>query len=76
MGIFGSKNKTTLHLEGMSCGHCAMKVTQALQGVEGVKSADVNLEKKKVEIEFKNAKVDDGILIAAVEKAGYKATKL
>jgi copper ion binding protein len=75
MGLFGSRNKTTLNLEGMSCGHCAMRVTKALEGVKGVKSASVNLDKKKVDIEFSKARVEDEILIAAVEKAGYKATK-
>jgi copper chaperone len=75
MGIFGSKNKTTLKIEGMSCGHCAMSVSQALKGIEGVKEANVSLEKQEVEIEFKKAKIDDGFLIATIEKAGYKATR-
>jgi copper chaperone len=75
MGIFGSKNKTTLAVEGMTCGHCAMRVSEALKGVDGVKSANVNLEKKEVDVEFEKKKVEDKVLIAAVEKAGYKVAK-
>jgi copper chaperone len=75
MGIFGSKNKTTLTVEGMSCGHCAMRVSEALKGVDGVKTANVSLEKNEVEVEFEKKKIDDKVLIAAVEKAGYKATR-
>jgi len=75
MGIFGSKSKTTLTVEGMTCGHCAMRVSEALEGVEGVKAASVSLDKKEVAVEFKKEKIEDEILITAVEKAGYKATK-
>ena len=75
MGIFGSKDKTTLTVEGMTCGHCAMRVSEALEGLEGVKAASVSLDKKEVEIVFKRERIEDEILIAAVEKAGYKSTK-
>lgn len=73
MGIFGSKNKTTLKVEGMSCNHCVMRVTKALEAVEGVKIADVNLDKKEAEVTFKGDTVDTNVLIKAVEGAGFKA---
>ena len=73
MGLFGSKNKIELTVEGMTCGHCVMRVTKALEGIDGVKSAKVDLEKSEAEVTFKGDKLDSGTLIKAVEEAGYKA---
>ena len=38
--------KRTMHIEGMSCNHCKMRVEQALRAVDGVAGAEVSLEKK------------------------------
>ncbi len=73
MGLFGSKNKTTLSVEGMTCGHCVMRVTKALEGLDGVKSAKVSLDKKEAEVVFKGDKIDTKVLVSAVEEAGYQA---
>jgi copper chaperone len=73
MGLFGSKNKTTLSVDGMTCGHCVMRVTKALESVNGVKSAKVTLEKNEAEVIFTRDKVDSAVLIKAVEEAGYQA---
>ena len=73
MGLFGSKNKTSLNVEGMTCGHCVMRVTKALEEIDGVKSAKVSLEKNAAEVTFKGDKLDSKVLIKAVEDAGYKA---
>ena len=59
-----------LIIEGMTCNHCVHSVTEALQEVEGVKSAKVSLEKGIAEIEG-NASTKN--LIAAVQEAGYHA---
>lgn len=37
-------------IEGMSCGHCKMRVEKALNALEGVESAEVNLAEKSAEI--------------------------
>ncbi|MGT2653288.1 cation transporter [Staphylococcus aureus] len=34
-----------LNVEGMSCGHCKSAVESALNNIDGVTSADVNLDK-------------------------------
>lgn len=62
----------TLHVEGMSCAHCVAHVTEALEGVRGVKSANVDLESKTAVVEA-GLLVSDDKLIKAVEDAGYKA---
>ncbi len=36
---------TTLKIQGMSCNHCVMAVTKALNGIDGVKDVNVDLEK-------------------------------
>ncbi len=36
---------TTVKIKGMSCNHCVNSVKEALEGVDGITQADVNLEK-------------------------------
>jgi copper chaperone CopZ len=62
-------------IEGMTCGHCAMHVEEALEGVNGVISAKVNLAGKSAIVELEQ-EVDAAELKAAVEEAGYEATKI
>lgn len=62
-------------IEGMSCNHCKMHVEEALKEIKGVKSAKVNLEGKFAEIELEHP-VDDEQIKAAIEDAGYEATKI
>ncbi|MCI9627394.1 MAG: heavy-metal-associated domain-containing protein, partial [Clostridia bacterium] len=37
----------TIHVEGMSCGHCSARVKNALEELKSVKRAEVDLEKKE-----------------------------
>lgn len=48
--MFGKKMKKKIGIEGMHCNHCAMKVQEALNGIEGIKSTKVNLAKKEAEV--------------------------
>jgi len=61
----------TYNIEGMSCGHCAMKVSNALSGLMGVQSADVDLEKGVVNVTA-NVEISESAAAAAVEEAGYR----
>jgi copper ion binding protein len=65
--------KTTLSIEGMTCEHCVKHVTEALQGVSGVKKAKVNLKAGKADIDHSDG-VSVDALKAAVLEAGYKAS--
>ena len=65
--------KRELKVEGMMCQHCVRHVTDALQAVEGVKTAEVDLKKKRAVVE---TDVADEILVKAVEDAGYKVVKI
>ncbi|GHT51517.1 mercuric reductase [Spirochaetia bacterium] len=66
----GKKNKIVFQIEGMSCEHCVKAVTEALQGVSGVKKAKVNLQKKTAEIDAVET-VDIDAMKAAVKEAGF-----
>jgi len=66
--------KKTVSIEGMSCMHCAKRVQTALSGVAGVKSAEVNLDKKTATVEGET--LNDESLTAAVTDAGYQVTKI
>ena len=61
-----------LNVEGMSCNHCTATVKKALEGIDGVKEADVNLEGKNAKVEL-DKDVADEALVKAVEDAGYSA---
>lgn len=63
--------KTTLKIEGMSCGHCVKAVNDALKEVDGVKKVSVSLEDKSADIEFDASKTNLAALKAAVEQQGY-----
>jgi len=62
----------TLHIEGMSCQHCARAVKSALESVPGVASARVDLERGLATVEAGPA-VDEAALVAAVADEGYEA---
>ena len=62
--------KTTLSIGGMTCASCVSHVEHALNGVDGVKSATVNLATNKATVEyFPSVGITD--LRHAVEDAGY-----
>jgi Cu+-exporting ATPase len=64
----------TVSIEGMTCGHCTARVTNALQGVTGVVEVAVSLERKNAVV--KGDGIADEDLRAAVEDAGYQVTNV
>lgn len=62
--------QVTMHIEGMSCGHCLNAVNQALAKAPGVEIESVQIGRASV-------RYDEGVttpeqIAAAVEDAGYK----
>lgn len=55
---------------GMSCAACSARVEKAVGELSGVKSCSVNLLTASMTVE---GNVEDSVIIAAVEKAGYTA---
>ena len=68
-------SQKTISIEGMSCGHCAARVKKALTEVDGVETAEVNLDAKKAVVTLKK-NVDDNSLKKAVDDAGYEAVSV
>jgi copper chaperone len=66
--------ETTLKIEGMTCNHCVARVQNALTSVDGVESAEVNLEEKQAVVKYDSSKGDLEKFKEAVAEAGYKVT--
>ncbi|CRM50308.1 Cation-transporting ATPase PacS [Pseudomonas sp. 37 R 15] len=62
-----------LPIGGMTCASCAGRVERALGKVPGVQRVSVNLANERAHIETVG-QMDPGVLIAAVDKAGYTAS--
>lgn len=62
--------KKVLTVDGMMCAHCQMHVKKALEGVDGVTEAVVDLESKKATVTL-SKDVADQALMDAVTEAGY-----
>jgi len=65
------KDKKNLHLikvPDMTCQHCKLKITEALQTIPEVKQVDINLNKKEVAV---NKKVSRELIIDKIKKEGY-----
>lgn len=61
-----------LQIEGMSCQHCVRSVRAALQGLAGVRSAEVSLSGKKAVVSYDPGLVSVEKMREAVEAAGYE----
>ncbi|HFI0336884.1 TPA: heavy metal translocating P-type ATPase [Streptococcus suis] len=64
----------TLAIEGMTCATCALTVEKALNKLDGIQNASVNLATEKATIQYDPAHLSLSDIETAVEKAGYKAT--
>lgn len=66
--------KKIISVEGMSCNHCVMAVTKALNELEGVSTVDVDLAGKKVVVEGNN--LVEETLKEVIEDAGYDVLEI
>ena len=63
----------TLHytVSGMSCAHCVQAVSDEVGGVAGVESVEIDLDMKAVLV--RGESLDDALIRAAIDEAGYEA---
>ncbi|MGE8523065.1 MAG: heavy metal translocating P-type ATPase [Acinetobacter pseudolwoffii] len=66
-------DRIELAIEGMTCASCVARVEKALLKVDGVSTAQVNLATETAWVNASHRQLP--ALIAAVEKAGFKATE-
>ena len=64
----------TLHIEGMTCQNCEIRVENALNRIDNV-AATVRWKNKTAVVSY-SAEVSDEALRAAVERLGYKVTSI
>jgi Cu+-exporting ATPase len=65
---------TELSVEGMTCNNCARHVTEAIQSVAGVHSANVRLESNQATVRWLgSAQPDITALLKAVQDEGFQA---
>jgi copper chaperone CopZ len=58
-------------VEGMSCDHCRIAVTEEVSKVAGVSVVEVDLDTKRVRVH--GTAVDAAAVVAAIDEAGYDA---
>ncbi|ADU30644.1 copper chaperone CopZ [Evansella cellulosilytica] len=63
--------KEVIQVNGMTCGHCKSAVEGALKSVDGVVSAEVNLEENNVTVQFEDSKVSLDKLKSEIDDQGY-----
>lgn len=65
---------TLLRAEGFSCPSCVAKIEKQVGRLKGVENVKVHFASARIEVrhDIERVSVDD--LVAAVAKAGYKAT--
>jgi copper chaperone CopZ len=62
----------TLHIEGMSCGHCLNAVNRALSALPGVRLDSVEIG--RAALHYDESVIDPAAIEHAVSDAGYRAT--
>lgn len=66
--------KKVFYVEGMHCEHCKNRVQEAVNDIMGVFGI-VDLKKGKVTVSYAET-VDDEVIKAKIERAGYAVTKI
>jgi copper chaperone len=77
MGLFGSKqNESTalIKIEGMSCGHCVMRVEKGVTALVGVKKVKVDLAKKEGAVTYDPSQITEDAIKAKITEIGYPAS--
>lgn len=70
-----TKQMKTIQIEGMQCNHCKMTVEKALNSIEGIIKAEVNLENKNAIIETKK-EVSNNQITQVIEEAGFQVINI
>ena len=63
--------ESTYNVTGMTCSACSAAVSRAVNKLDGVNTADVNLATETLRVSYDESKLDFNAIQAAVERAGY-----
>lgn len=67
--------RKTITIEGMHCNHCKMAVEKVLKKIDGVMSAEVDLEKKIAVIEYEGI-IEDETIKSIITEEGFDVIKI
>ncbi len=70
---FAGERTVNLKVGGMSCGMCSTAIEKALEGVEGVQSAEATMEDGGKAVVVVDETTEESALIDAVKSAGFTA---
>lgn len=74
--VSNSINIATIQLPTLKCKTCVRTIKTALASVDGIESAEVNLDSKSATVKFIPTKLDVGKIELAISQAGYDANKV
>ena len=63
--------RDTFKVPDVHCGHCKSTIEQALVPLAGVQGADVDIDSRKVDVDFDDGIIDRSGVVRAIEAAGY-----
>ncbi|NQT74296.1 MAG: heavy-metal-associated domain-containing protein [Chloroflexi bacterium] len=66
--------KTTIKVSGMSCANCVRHMSEALQGLDGIKDVQIDLPTGEVTFEKVDSVTMDEVA-TVVQEAGYQMVK-
>ena len=67
--------KKEVYVDGMQCNHCKMTVEKALNSIDGVVEANVNLNEKKAYV-TSNKEIQDNVIISKIKEAGFEVKEI
>lgn len=65
---------TVVKVGGMSCQGCVKSVTQVLQDLPGITTAEVSLERGEACVAYDESRVTKDAMVQAVNEAGFEAS--
>lgn len=63
----------TVPVEGMTCAVCVSRVRKALESIDGVQDAEVDLGHREARVLYDQSRVSPDSLVSAINQLGYKA---
>jgi len=61
----------TFKVPDVSCGHCKSAIEGALRPLDGVQTAEVDVDTKTATVDFDDNVIDRNSLVTVIEEEGY-----
>jgi len=61
----------TFKVPDVSCGHCKSAIEGALRPLDGVQTAEVDVDSKTATVDFDDNVIDRNSLVTVIEEEGY-----